>query len=173
MKTWDDLVQLVPPPLRSARRPDWDLVEVRLGTKLPIDYKWLVDRYGPGSFGQFLVIFQPGTAFESIQLEHQIEQMAWVLDYLRDGGEEIPYENSELLPFAVTDNGDTCYWIRHPSDEPDAWTVVVNEARGLEWSTFGHGTVRFLIDVLSKAHSVSVFPDDFPGDEPAFEPYEA
>jgi len=173
MTSRDDLVRLVPPPSRQLGQPDWDAVEARLGTQLPSDYRWLVERYGPGSFDEFLHVFQPGSSVEPIQLEHQAERTAWALDYLRNGGEAIPYQNSELLSFGRTDNGDVCYWLRHPADNPDEWKVVVNEPRGPRWSTFERGVVEFLIGVLSGTHRVSVFPDDFPSDEPEFAPYEA
>jgi hypothetical protein len=132
-----------------------------------------VERYGPGSFDQFLDVFQPGSPIDGVRLEHQAEQAASALDYLRNGGEAIPYQNAEILSFGRTDNGDYCYWLRRPASEPDAWTVVVNEARGPEWSTFEHGVVEFLLGVLSGSHHVGVFPEDFPSEEPTFEPYEA
>jgi SMI1/KNR4 family protein SUKH-1 len=169
----DDLVALVAPPPRFPAILDWEAVEDRLGVRLPSDYKWLVERYGPGSFDDFLHIFQPGSDLESIRLEYQAERTAWALDYLRNGGESVPYENSELLSFGRTDNGDTCYWVRRPVDDPEAWTIVVNEARGPHWSTFEHGVVQFVFDVLSGNHHVSVFPDDFPSWEPEFAPYGA
>ncbi|MCA2217153.1 SMI1/KNR4 family protein [Jidongwangia harbinensis] len=170
----DDLLALVPPPSRPAVVPDWAAVEARLGTRLPGDYKWLIETYGSGSFDEFLGVFQPGSRIDGLRLEHQAERTAWALDYLRDGGEQVPFRNDELLPFGRTDNGDFCYWVRHPADDPDAWTVVVNEARGPEWSAFdGGGAVAFLSMVLSGGHRVSVFPDDFPGAHPAFEPDEA
>jgi hypothetical protein len=167
----DDLERLIPAPVRRVPLPEWDSVEAALGVRLPSDYKWLVERYGPGSFDEFLHIFQPASSVEPVQLELQTREAAWALDYLRRGGEVIPYENSELLPSCRTDNGDTGYWLRHPADNPEAWTIVVNEARGTRWSTFDGGIVSFLVAVLAGTHDVSVFPDDFPSEHPKFVAY--
>jgi hypothetical protein len=171
----DELLRLVPPPDQPRQFPGWTDVEARLGTRLPHDYKWLVEHYGPGSFDDFLHVLQPSVAAEPIQLEHQAERTAWTLDYLREGRghEQIPYENSELLAFCKTDNGDTGYWLRHPTNDPDAWTVVVNEARGPRWPKFKGGAVEFLVAVLSGTHRIPVFPEDFPSDRPGFAPYDA
>jgi hypothetical protein len=172
MTAREDLVRLVPPPLRTVAVPNWEAVEARLGVRLPGDYKWLIERYGPGSFG-FLQVLLPESSIENVRLEHQAKQTAEGLDYLRESGMDIPYQNAELLPFAGTNNGDFCYWLRHPADDPDAWTVVVGErSAGPEWSTFDGGVVEFLYAVLSGRHQVSVFPEDFPSEEPTFEPYD-
>ena len=48
--------------------------------------------------------------------------------------EEVPYGvergSEELVRWAITDNGDVCYWVISASDDPDEWLVTVNEARG-------------------------------------------
>jgi hypothetical protein len=169
----DDLLRLVAAPARQDGDRDWSAIEAVLGTRLPSDYKWLVEHYGPGSFDEFVHVFQPGTPIEPVQLEKQAERTAWALDYLRSGGEAVPYENSELLSVCKTDNGDVGYWLRRPADSPDSWNIVVNEARGPRWSLFDGGIVEFLVAVLSGNHRVTVFPDDFPSDQPEFAPYEA
>ena len=171
MTSQDDLGRLAPAPVRRVALPDWDSVEATLGVRLPSDYKWLVERYGPGSFDEFLYVFQPGSPVEPFQLELQAGQTIRALDYLRRGGEVIPYENSELLASCRTDNGDTGYWLRRPADNPDAWNIVVNEARGTRWSTFDGGIVTFLVAVLTGTHHVNVFPEDFPSDQLKFVTY--
>lgn len=62
-----------------------------------------------------------------------------------DFGEEVPYrleQTYEILAFAVTDNGDQCYWHR-TSDNPDQWNLLVNESRGPEWFPFNGNTTEF------------------------------
>jgi hypothetical protein len=170
MTASEDLVRLVPPPSRTVAVPDWEAVEVRLGARLPSDYKWLFEQYGSGRWDDFLTVLEPESSNDHVRLEHQAKRAAWALDYLRDGGLDIPYQIAELLPFAGTDNGDTCYWLRRPADDPDAWTVVVNKGDP-EWATFDGDAVEFLFAVLSGRHDVYLFPEDFPSEEPTFQPY--
>ncbi len=174
MTTNDDLFRVVPPPPRPPAEPaDWAALEARIRTALPSDYKWLVEHYGPGSFDAFLHVLQPAATHEAIRLEHSIERTNWTLGYLRDHGEDIPFANEELLPAAQSDNGDSIYWLRRPHDDPDRWTVVANEARGTRWVRFDGGLVAFLAAVLDGSFRVPIFPDDFPSEEPVFEPYNA
>lgn len=174
MTAQDDLARVVEPPRRSlAASVDWAALEARIGTALPSDYRWLVEHYGPGSFDEFLHVFQPVATHEAIRLEHVIEGASWTLDQIRESGEVIPFSNEELLPVAQTDNGDSVYWLRRPNDDPEQWTIVVNEPRGPEWVSFDGGLVAFLAAVLGGSFVASIFPDDFPSEEPVFEPYEA
>ena len=166
------LVQAVQPPRGRPADVDWDLAERQAGSRLPADYKALVEMYGPGSWDGFLHVFQPMCENQHIDLARQQEPALWALDYLQVRGEPMPYPLSELMAVAGTDNGDTVYWLERPHEDPDAWTIVVNEARGPEWVAYDGGLVAFLADVLSRAFQCDVFPDDFPGTHPRFQPYE-
>ena len=166
------LVHLVPPPWRDQMEvPDWSAVHEQMGMELPSDYRWLVERYGPGTFDEFLHVFQPGASADAIRLEHQAERVAWALNYLRERGENIPYVESELIPVATDDNGDTCFLLCRPAEDPDLWTVVINEARGPRWESFDGGLTDFIYAALSRNRRFTLFPEDFPGDEPTFSPY--
>jgi hypothetical protein len=172
----DDLIRLVPPPMRPRPRSvDWVAVEQRLGHSLPDDYKALVVAYGPGRFAQFIHIYQPHNATEAVDLESQINSARWALEYLRQTGESIPYatnENTGLVAIGRTDNGDVLYLVRRPIDDPNGWIVTVNEARGDTWDEFDGGITSFLTEVLSGRRRVVVFPDGFAGERPRFEPYD-
>lgn len=115
--------------------------------------------------------FQPGASVDAIRLEHQVERAAWTLNYLRERGENVPYAESELLPVARDDNGNTCYLLRRPAEDPDLWTLVINEARDSRWETFDGGLTDFIYAVLSGNLRFDIFPEDFPDDEPTFSPY--
>ncbi|MFD9876944.1 hypothetical protein ACFWXJ_22380, partial [[Kitasatospora] papulosa] len=53
----------------SRRRPiDWHQVEGALGVQLPEDYKRLASTYGPGSFADYLRIYQPDGVTEWVDL---------------------------------------------------------------------------------------------------------
>jgi hypothetical protein len=165
----DDLINLVRPPDHIPIQIDWGVVEAGLGTPLPADYKALIETYGPGTFDDFLTVFQPGTPFLTIELAFQARRSEQILNQLRDQGREIiPFPPGELLPAAGTDNGDTLYWIKRPTEESDAWTITGNEARNTIWPQFPGGLAAFLHAVLSRAIRFPIFPDDFPSPRPTF-----
>lgn len=169
----NDLKALVPPTRPPLPELDWAEIERRLGLRLPLDYKRLVETYGQGSFDGFLWVLQPSESNQNLDLLRQRGARLDALRTLRDSGEEVPFgvENTdeELVPWAITDNGDVCYWVRSTSDDPDEWVVTVNEARGPRWKTFALSTSEFLVAVLSGNLRVDLFPDDFPSDSPVFE----
>ena len=173
MATLDDLVNLVPPPQQARIEVDWPRIEADLGTPLPRDYKVLVETYGPGSFDDFLNVFQPVTPFLTIELAYQARRGEETLDYLRDQGHEaIPFGRDELMAVAGTDNGDTIYWVKRPRDKPDAWTITGNEARNTDWPQFSDGLVAFLYAIMSGRLRFPIFPEDFPSRrQPSFGRY--
>lgn len=171
MTASQELVGLVPPPARPPAPPDWSQVESSLGLRLPADYRWLVERYGPGSFDDFLHVFQPAADSEWVDLQTQAERGRQLLQQRVDRGEPVPYPVDRLMAVAGTDNGDTVYWVQHAADDPDRWTVVANGARNAKWPEFPGGLVEYLAAVLSGAVRPEVFPRSFPHREPTFEPY--
>lgn len=170
----DRLKELSPPPPSGGAQPDWQAAEEAVGSALPTDYKQLVKAYGPGSFDDFIWILQPMHDNRHLDLVHQRDIQLDALRTLRAGGEEIPFDvdagEEELLPWAITDNGDVVYWLRRPGQSPDEWPVAINAARDPRWEQYDGSATEFLADVLSKKRRLSVFPEDVPSDDPAFVP---
>ncbi|MET9680193.1 SMI1/KNR4 family protein [Streptomyces coeruleorubidus] len=169
MTARDELLRIVPPPGGVEVHVDWADVGEALGVALPDDYKWLVERYGPGSCDDFLHIFQPESPFSMTRLLDSSERAAEVLHQARERSVNIPYETDELLAVGATDNGDTIYWVTRPEDEPSSWTITVNGARNMKWPHFEGGLVELLAAVMSGARRVDVFPQVFPR-KPVFSP---
>ncbi|MEU7184558.1 SMI1/KNR4 family protein [Streptomyces sp. NPDC045369] len=171
------LREVVTPPVRNSDREySWETIEADLQFPLPTDYKELIETYGPGSFGDFLHIYQPNSPWEQLDLKQQAEEELWALRELAEDGAHIPYQladPAELISFGRNDNGDPLFWHRPPGTHPDTWTVVVKEARSDEWFSFAGGVTEFLHAVLTGEVQVTVFPKDFPPDIPEFAPYVA
>ena len=129
-----------------------------LGKDLPPDYVELARRYGPGCFGEFLWLLVPGAENRNLEMLTQTGHQRGALLYLREQGEELPYEPADLLPWAITDNGDVAYLLM----TNDPWTVVINEGRGPDWHAFDGGVTAFLAAWMSGRERVGVFPDDVP-----------
>ena len=172
----EQLVQAVPPLAgREPSSPDWEAIEGELGSRLPTDYKRLVEVYGPGSFDDFVHIYQPHAPWEQLDLKHEVDGELWALKYLRDQGQDIPYrleDPAELMALGRDENGDQIFWQRTDLGDPDTWPVVVKDARANEWFTHDGGVTDFLRAVLLHEITVPLFPEDFPSEHPVFAPYE-
>lgn len=173
-----DLTAVIAPPTDGLQPDvDWNAIEQRLGLPLPQDYKDFITTYGQGSFDDFLHPYQPVTDNEYLDLAHRQEIDLWALRTIQeDFPEDVPYrltEPAELLPAALTDNGDIVYWQVNDPKDPGHWTITVNESRGPEWFRYDGGFTSFLAGVLARRVRVSVFPDGFPSESPAFARHEA
>lgn len=170
----DDVRALVPAGGQPELDLDWSRVETNLGHPLPADYKQLVVHYGPGSFDAFVWLLQPREGNRHLDIVWQRDAQLAALRMLRDSGEDVPYQveasRAELQPWAITANGDVCYWVTSTSDDPDGWSVAVNEGRGSRWLACDLSASGFLLAILSGSLRVDFFPDDFPSDRPMFEP---
>ncbi len=92
----------------------------------------------------------------NLEMLTQTGHQRGALPYLREQGEELPYEPADLLPWAITDNGDVAYLLM------TGGTVVINEGRGPDRHAFDGGVTAFLAAWMSGRERVSVFPDDVP-----------
>lgn len=174
-RTIEDLRSLLREPTRPRRETDarvWGEIEAKLGLRLPEDYKELVATFGVGGFDDFLSPFYPRCRLPALDLEHVVPR---VLDGYREllRTEALPYRFfpalGGLFPWAVTDNGDYCFW-RTGSVTPNAWPVVVGASRSGDWFELDGNAVQFLHATLSGDVVCSVFPEDFPWELPAFHP---
>lgn len=125
----------------------WRPIEESLGLKLPGSYKSLVDLFGASSWGDFLHVLSPfddGLNLQRIGKE--------TLDGERESRKSFPShypltlypELGGLLPWAITDNGDTLFFIT--SGLADEWPTVVKGPRAPEFE------VSFLSPALLVYH---------------------
>ncbi|MFE1558949.1 hypothetical protein ACFW6V_28695 [Streptomyces sp. NPDC058734] len=107
------------------RRPglDWEPAEARVGTRLPGDYKRMVDTFGKGAFDGYLDLIQE----------------PWT-DLREDG----------LLIWAGTEHEDLYCW-RIDDGDPDRWPVTVQTFDG-EIVPFDCSTAEFVCRILLDPH---------------------
>ncbi|MET9498439.1 histone-like nucleoid-structuring protein Lsr2 [Streptomyces sp. NPDC006552] len=166
----EHLTRLCPPP-PAPSSVDWNSVETALGMALPKDYRQLASRYGPGSFCGYLSLRHPLGMTDWIDLTGPMTtQLRNQLEDDRARGRSVPYAPQDLFPIAVTDNGEFGFWHTAPAQDPAAWTIAVNEARGAEWFTFDGTLTEFLVAVLSGRTRVPLFPDSLLSRGPFFTP---
>ena len=144
------LVRLMPPPAepRATGDPDrWPQIELRLGRRLPSDYKAFVATYGSGRIGDFLNVANPFS--DNPHVRDLPESMLQTYREIRTF-EHIPFpihpEPGGLIPWGDTDNGDVLFWVADPPDDPDRWSIAVSEVRGPGWYRHPGPFVRFLRD---------------------------
>jgi hypothetical protein len=122
---WVDRLVAVTGWTPPARRPDvdWARTEADLGTRLPRDYKRMVETFGTGSFDGYLDLDQePGT-------------------YLREDG---------LLIWAGTEHEDLYCW-RTDDGDPDRWLVTVRTFDNVD-VPFDCGIAEFVCRILLDPH---------------------
>ncbi len=163
----------MPPPRVPAFGDRFDprATAETLGVELPSDYLAFVNPYGAGNVDDFLLVLMPGSENRYVDLCRQAAAQGAVLKQLV--AQDLPRtclpfpSPGGLLPWAITDNGDVCFW-RTGDPDPDRWSVVVCDGKMLEWEAFDGGMAQFLHAVLSRQYRCPIFPDDFPSDAPAF-----
>ena len=160
---FEALVRLMPPPTepRNPGDPDgWPQVELRLGRRLPSDYKAFVATYGDGRIGDFLNVANP---FSDNPHDRDLpDEMLQVYRDIRKV-EHIPFpihpEPGGLIPWGDTDNGDVLFWVADPPDDPDRWSIAVSEVRGPGWFRHPGPLVRFLREWLTGAAVIPFLGD--------------
>ncbi|MER6012892.1 hypothetical protein [Streptomyces bluensis] len=145
---------------------DWSRVEASLGHALPFDYKRLCEELPPGKFCDFFWILHPVGSKGASMLGRSSELIEAVEEFIEDE-DECPGESGRIFPCFVTDNGDVGYWIAD-TDNPDDWTVAINEGRGPEWEPTELSLSAFLYQLLTGGYVSGLFPESLRSREPRF-----
>ncbi|MEU6878906.1 histone-like nucleoid-structuring protein Lsr2 [Streptomyces sp. NPDC046712] len=121
----DRLTELCPPP-PAAPSTDWTATEHTLGLALPADYEQIADTYGPGAFCGFLRLYHPHAPTQWINLTGPMPSTirTQLQAELETGTYPVPIDPQQLLPMAVTDNGEYLYWTTRPTPEPPTGTTA-------------------------------------------------
>ncbi|MFH8618639.1 hypothetical protein ACH4E8_26730 [Streptomyces sp. NPDC017979] len=171
MTDLDALIRLCPPP-NPPMTIDWSEVEADVGSGLPDDYKALAERYGPGTFCDYLTLYHPHGPTEYVNLTGPMPERIRAqlrTDYDHDT-HPVPHHPDHLFACGVTSNGEYLLWITETTSEPDSWQIAVNEARGPLWYAH-HGTItNFLVSVLTGQIQVPQFPVGLLQSPPVFTP---
>ncbi|MBS4099940.1 SMI1/KNR4 family protein [Tsukamurella paurometabola] len=159
------LVQLVAPP--EAPAPvDWVDVEGRLGTRLPVDYKLLIETYGQGRFFGDLAIVGPDRMAEL--------RSDAIADTVRNHAADGPYRclartspgvDVDAAIGVVADryllwgggiDGGSGFWRVSADEDPDRWPVVYCESAFIDYDPAG--LLHYLVALFSGDLESSVFP---------------
>ncbi|MEV1007565.1 hypothetical protein [Streptomyces sp. NPDC049881] len=165
------LLALCPPP-DDPVRPRGD-AEAAARYTVPDGHRRLVDAYGVGCFDEFLWIYGAGAGNPHLDIGAATDTVRSLLR-----GKDIPALRDVLRPYGLvpealvqwggTDNGDALLWL--PAGPPDAWPTLIVEAGQLDLAVVERDSTGVVLDLLTGASHVRIFPNDFPSARPQFSP---
>lgn len=156
---------IAPPPVPVGAEGDWAAAEARLGTPFPSDYREFVRRYGEGHLAGFIGVLAPFATNPYANIFDRAEQLrATELEFARCGLPTFQQESQfalfpqpgGLLQVALTDNGDTIYWLTVGT--PDEWVIIVNGSRMPVYERFECSLTEFLAGIVSSEIQTNAFP---------------
>ncbi|MWA05464.1 hypothetical protein F8568_034890 [Actinomadura sp. LD22] len=164
--------QLVGPAEYAPSPVDWNLLESRLGLRLPRDYRQLFQRYPNLQIDKFLGIFAPNSDVdEQLRLiddaMEPLRELAGVqVALIDDNGEEamvprFPFypEPGGLLDWGATENGDRCLWLTENEDS-EKWPIIITD--GIQYWRYDGNIISFVGGLLDRAIICPIFPRRFP-----------
>lgn len=156
----------MPPPsvVNDGGDIDWSNIESEVKTILPDDYKQFISVYGTGAIGGFLWVLNPHSSNENLNLD----KILYFHDAYFQMKELFPEEykrprfpeQGAFLTWAVSDNGDSLFWIVDGND-PNKWKVGIHDHDQGREELFPMGMTEFLVFLLENNLSSNILPDDF------------
>ncbi|MFH0176926.1 SMI1/KNR4 family protein [Streptomyces cacaoi] len=142
------LVRLVAPPAEPVDAAgDWIAVEERIGSRLPADYRRLVETYGWGEFCDFLYLRTPFGTSRHNGIERRSVDLTTSPAGERDRHPHPPHPTPGAVPEALliwgtTLDADRLCWLT--GGDPEEWPVVVWSSEGRH-ETHHMGAAEFLV----------------------------
>ncbi|MFD8007492.1 SMI1/KNR4 family protein [Streptomyces mirabilis] len=147
------LLRIVPAEHRGEERIDWTAAEAALGTRLPSDYKSLLDTYGVGDIGELVVL--PPLSVDVPDLgDCHMGSMAPGFRELWESEGGVPGISAgpeAVLPWGTGCNANEMGWLMTDAD-PDKWPVVAWRRHvsygDSHWALFDCGMIQFLTRMM-------------------------
>jgi hypothetical protein len=174
---FDELLSVVSPPKQPIdAHGDWGEVVTRLGFSLPVDYMQFVDSFGSGSLNDFVWVFNPFATNNNLNFLYQLTRTLGGLRVLKERHPELVphpllFEPGGLVPWGVTDNGDTLCWITE--GETGHWQTVVLPRHASTTTKFNMPMTTFLTRLLSGKLVCDGLPSSLSSGTPYFKPARA
>ncbi len=162
------LLLLPPSRIDTGSFNDWKMIEEKIATPLPDDYKHFIEAYGSGYIGNQIIIWNPFSSIPNINFvplgANKLTDLRKVrVKYKREFNEVYPPyrifpELGGVLPFGDTVSGDTFFWetIGHPNN----WTVLFQENRHDYYEKHSYSLSDFLIRLIKKELPQSILYDE-------------
>ena len=158
----------------SIRSPSGcDFSGGELGVIVPPAHVELTNLYGAGVFDEFIILYVYGHPNENFDIGSRTRESRSSLSR-----KEIPQLRSvlaaynkrpeDLIHWGSSYNGDSFFWI--PDGEPNQWPTLLVAARQFDQEVLVGDSTSVLLSLLTGATRTHILPDDFPSEEPMFEP---
>jgi hypothetical protein len=165
-------------PRETGTPKNWEEIEKRLGLQLPQDYKIFVDAYGTGSFGNFIIVYNPFAENEYLNLFYALDTLHQADQKTRLLGDPAwtavhPFElypaPEGLLPWGCTTNlGDTFFW--QIKGHPATWETIFYNLRSGEYEVWKYPISEFLYRIFTHQIASVLLPGDYPSSAITFYP---
>ncbi|MFD8073386.1 hypothetical protein ACFV3E_12115 [Streptomyces sp. NPDC059718] len=147
------LLDLVPTDFAGREQIDWAAAEVALETRLPADYKSMLDVYGMGDIGD-LVILSPLPSdvrgWESCHMGGMTASLRWLWEE-ENGIPGVTLGAEAVLPWGSGMNANEMGWLTNGPD-PDKWPVIAwrrqHSWKERPWALFDCGMVQFITRMM-------------------------
>jgi hypothetical protein len=160
-------------PTDTGSPKAWGKIQERLGVPLPKDYKAFIDRYGTGSFNDWLIPYNPFTPIDHLNLfqvldaHHQASRQTQKMSDF-NWSPVSPFElypaEEGLLPWGTTSNfNQALFW--QTSGPSQAWSVVLYSLDNGEYEVWKMDTTTFLYRLLFKEIKSVLLPEGFPSED--------
>ncbi len=141
----------------------WKEVENQLALVLPAFYKAAVQRFTDRHWNHFLSLLDPfsdNPYLNLLQASHTILEAERTTRTAYPEFYPLPLhpEPGGLLPWAITDNGDTLFWITRQS--PASWPTLLKGPRAPEFEVFFLPTHLLIHQIAAGTIQSKILPSD-------------
>lgn len=159
------ILESMPSPKKEQDSLDWQEHERKLGIDFPLAYKEFLANYGTGEINEFLWILNPFCDNSNLNIEKALyfqdayNEMKELFgeDYSRP---KFP-EKDSFLTWAVSDNGDSFFWVVNNDVSSDEWQVGVHSSDQGEEELTNCNTLSFLEKIAASEFKSNILPAQF------------
>lgn len=154
------LLRLAPAPAaptHGGSLPEFAAIETALGTRLPSDFKLLLETYGTGSWLDFYWIVNPlDPRMSGFWLDSNHSEMRFWRELRHEDPKLIPFpiwpDPGGLLVWGGNENGGTLFWLTE--GDPNTWPTVTTVDRTPEFDRFDQSCTDLLLGAVTKSNPV-------------------
>jgi hypothetical protein len=129
---------------------DWDEAESRLQTRIPADFRMLLDAGGAGLWFDYIQMYAPGKRYQDFNLLDSGAVWDDLLLFWEDELSAPPADmaaDARLIAWASTGAGHQLFWQTRPGTPSDAYPIYFESHDGDRWERFDMTTTDFLLGI--------------------------
>lgn len=160
-------------PIAVPSDDEFGKSETEQGFRFPSDYKAFLHRFGSGVIGDFIYIWNPGSAVPRLNWRTEVSRTLNAFRELVSGSPDAykawqlyPAEGG-LLPCGHTGNSDVICWVTSCGN-PDQWSIAVYGGEPSLWK-YGESLTEFLVRCMRIPGHCEPF-GDMTGERHVFRP---